>query len=233
MINKKKVLLVCSPYYQNVTKNLIEGATKILKSNSVEYKILNVPGALEIAPAIKLVIDKSLKKPLFDGFVALGIIIKGDTPNFSLISQAITNGLMEIAITYRKPIGNAVLTCLNTKQAEQRSIKGKEAVEAILDVLQPQKEWYQKKQITVQGTVEKILKKILKEKVKLYGSGRTDSKVHAIEQSAHFDVKNKINNIKKFFNTLNFFLNGRFITVVKIKKRPLTFHARYSAKKRI
>ena len=72
-----------------------------------------------------------------------------------------------------------------------------------------------------------------KEKVKLYGSGRTDSKVHAIEQSAHFDVKNKINNIKKFFNTLNYFLNGKFITVVKIKKRPLTFHARYSAKKRI
>ena len=57
MINKKKVLLVCSPYYQNVTKNLIEGATKILKSNSVEYKILNVPGALEIAPAIKLVLS--------------------------------------------------------------------------------------------------------------------------------------------------------------------------------
>ena len=91
----------------------------------------------------------------------------------------------------------------------------------------------QKKQITIQGTVEKTLKKILKEKVRLYGSGRTDSKVHAIEQSAHFDVINKINNIKKFFNTLNFFLNRSFITVVKIKKRPLTFHARYSAKKRI
>ena len=72
--------------------------------------------------------------------MAIGIIIKGDTPNFSLISQAITNGLMELAIAYRKPIGNAVLTCLNTEQAEQRSIKGKEAVEAVLDVLQPQKE---------------------------------------------------------------------------------------------
>ena len=91
---------------------------------------------------------------------------------------------------------------------------------------------YQKKQITIQGTVEKVLKKILKEKVKLYGSGRTDSNVHAIEQSAHFNVKNKINNIKKFFKTLNFFLNGKFITVLKIKKRPLTFHARYSAKKK-
>ena len=62
---KKKVLLVCSPYYQNITNNLIEGAIKVLKSYSVEYKILNVPGALEIAPAIKLVIDKSIKFEFF------------------------------------------------------------------------------------------------------------------------------------------------------------------------
>ena len=92
---------------------------------------------------------------------------------------------------------------------------------------------FQKKKITVQGTIEKVLKKILKERVKLYGSGRTDSKVHAIEQSAHFDVKDKINNLQKFFNSLNFFLNRNLITIVKINKRPLTFHARYSAKKRI
>ena len=57
---------------------------------------------------------------------------------------------------------------------------------------------YQKKQITIQGTVEKVLKKILKEKVKLYGSGRTDSNVHAIEQSAHFDVKKKLIILKSF-----------------------------------
>ena len=62
---------------------------------------------------------------------------------------------------------------------------------------------YQKKQITIQGTVEKILKKILKEKVKLYGSGRTDSKVHAIEQSAHFDVKNKLNKLGIFGDELD------------------------------
>lgn len=91
----------------------------------------------------------------------------------------------------------------------------------------------QKKEITIQGTAQRILKKILREKVQLYGSGRTDSKVHAIEQSAHFDVKNRIQNIKKFCNTLNFFLNKKFITVLKINKKPLSFHARYSAKKRI
>ncbi len=92
---------------------------------------------------------------------------------------------------------------------------------------------HQKKKITIQGTIEKVLKKILKEKVKLYGSGRTDSKVHAIEQSAHFDVKNRIQNIKKFNTTLNFFLNTKLISVVKTNKKTLAFHARYSAKKRI
>ena len=90
-----------------------------------------------------------------------------------------------------------------------------------------------KKKITIQGTIENVLKKILREKVKLYGSGRTDSKVHAFGQSAHFDVKNRIENIKKFYSTLNFFLNRKFITVVEINKKPLSFHARYSAKKRI
>tara|TARA_B100000963_G_scaffold354120_1_gene370044 strand:+ start:2053 stop:2793 length:741 start_codon:yes stop_codon:yes gene_type:complete len=91
----------------------------------------------------------------------------------------------------------------------------------------------QKKLITIQGTIEKVLKKTLKEKIKLYGSGRTDTEVHAIEQSAHFDVRSKITNIKKFYKTLNFFLNQKFITIVKINKKPLTFHARHSAKKRI
>ena len=60
MDNKNKILLVCSPYYIDITSNLIKGASDLLESNSVYYNILNVPGALEIAPAIKLVLDKSL-----------------------------------------------------------------------------------------------------------------------------------------------------------------------------
>ena len=121
MINKKKVLLVCSPYYQNVTKNLIEGATKILKSNSVEYKILNVPGALEIAPAIKLVIDKSLKKPLFDGFVALGCVIKGETYHFEIVANESARALTDLSLNYSIPIGNGILTVSNLDQAIKRS----------------------------------------------------------------------------------------------------------------
>ena len=64
MNDKKKILLVCSPYYKDITSNLIKGASDFLKSKSVDYRVLNVPGALEIAPAIKLISDKSVKKPI-------------------------------------------------------------------------------------------------------------------------------------------------------------------------
>ena len=121
MINKKKVLLVCSPYYQNITNNLIEGATKVLKSYSVEYKILNVPGALEIAPAIKLVIDKSIKKPLFHGFLALGCIIKGETYHFEIVANESSRALTDLSLNYSIPIGNGILTVSNLDQAIKRS----------------------------------------------------------------------------------------------------------------
>ena len=121
MINKKKVLLVCSPYYQNITNNLIEGATKVLKSYSVEYKILNVPGALEIAPAIKLVIDKSIKKPFFDGFVALGCIIRGETYHFEIVANESSRALTDLSLNYSIPIGNGILTVSSLDQAIKRS----------------------------------------------------------------------------------------------------------------
>ena len=121
MINKKKVLLVCSPYYQNITNNLIEGAIKVLKSNSVEYKVLNVPGALEIAPAIKLVIDKSIKKPMFDGFIALGCIIKGETYHFEIVANESSRALTDLSLNYSIPIGNGILTVSNLDQAIKRS----------------------------------------------------------------------------------------------------------------
>jgi 6,7-dimethyl-8-ribityllumazine synthase len=88
-----------------------------------------VPGAFEIPVKIALNIKN------YDGFIALGSIIKGQTPNFNFISSAITNGLIKLSILNKKPIGNAVLTCLNEKQAKLRFNKGYEAVIAVLDVL--------------------------------------------------------------------------------------------------
>ena len=121
MIDKKKILLVCSPYYKDVTNNLIKGASDLLKSNSVDYKILNVPGALEIAPAIKLVLDKAQKKPVFDGFVALGCVIKGETYHFEIVANESSRALTNLSINYSIPIGNGILTVSNKDQAIRRS----------------------------------------------------------------------------------------------------------------
>ena len=91
----------------------------------------------------------------------------------------------------------------------------------------------QKKGNSVQKTVQLALSKLFKQKVVIHGSGRTDSGVHALEQSAHFDLKEKIQNIDKTVKSLNFFLNNKMISIIKIKKKKINFHARYSAKQRI
>ena len=90
----------------------------------------------------------------------------------------------------------------------------------------------QKNGNSLQALIQKKISKIIKEKIVLVGSGRTDSGVHAFEQSAHFDCKNEIKNIRSFLNSINYFLNDKFISILSIKKRSRTFHARYSAKMR-
>ena len=127
MKNKIKICIVKSEY--NDTSKLLKSATEELKKRKIIYKTLKVPGAFEIP----VIIARNINK--YDGFIAIGSIIKGETPNFNFISSAITNGLMQISILYKKPVGNAVLTCLNEKQARSRSIKGYEAAIAVCDVL--------------------------------------------------------------------------------------------------
>ena len=91
----------------------------------------------------------------------------------------------------------------------------------------------QKKGLTIQGIIQKKLTKLLKEKIALNGSGRTDTGVHAIEQSAHFDCKNEIVDLVKFLKSINYFLNNKGISITKVKKRSNKFHSRFSAKQRI
>ncbi len=91
----------------------------------------------------------------------------------------------------------------------------------------------QKKGKTIQGKIQKIISKILKEKVNIIGSGRTDSGVHALEQSAHFDTSTKIKDSNKFLKSVNHFLSRYGISILDLKKREFTFHSRYSAKARI
>jgi 6,7-dimethyl-8-ribityllumazine synthase len=127
MKKKLKICIVCSKY--NQTTELLKSATKELIKRKIYYKILKVPGAFEIP----VVISRNINN--YDGFIALGSIIKGKTPNFNFISTAITNGLIQLSILYKKPIGNAVLTCLNEGQAKKRDNKGYEAAVAVTEVL--------------------------------------------------------------------------------------------------
>ena len=126
----KKDIKICivRSKYNNTSKLLLSALTE-LKKRKVIYKILEVPGAFEIP----VVISRNIKR--YDGFIAIGSIIRGETPNFDFISSAITSGLIQISISYKKPIGNAILTCLNNKQAISRTNKGFEAALAVCEVL--------------------------------------------------------------------------------------------------
>ena len=124
----KKVLIVNANYYLDISSGLLKSALEILTKKS-RVKIINVPGVFEIP----VTISKNLKK--FDGFIALGCVIKGQTPHFDFISQASTNAIMKLSIDSKKPIGNGIITCLNMKQAIVRKKKGAEAANAVLSVL--------------------------------------------------------------------------------------------------
>ena len=127
MKKKIKICIVRSKY--NSTSQLLKSATNELIKRKIFYKILEVPGAFEIP----VLISKNINK--YDGFIAVGSIIKGETPNFDFISTAITNGLIQLSILYKKPIGNAVITCINEKQARKRNNKGYEAAVAVSEVI--------------------------------------------------------------------------------------------------
>jgi 6,7-dimethyl-8-ribityllumazine synthase len=125
---KKKILLVVATYYKDISLGLIKSAkVKFTKDYLLEIK--EVPGAFEIP----VVIAKNIKK--YDGFLALGCVIKGQTPHFDFISQATTDAIMKLSLNSKKPIGNGVITCLNMKQAKDRTRKGSEAAEAVISVL--------------------------------------------------------------------------------------------------
>ena len=131
---KKNICLVVANYYPEISRSLIAAASKILKSQGIKnYKILKVPGVFEIP----YVISKNINK--YDGFIALGCVIKGQTPHFKFISTSTINAIMHISITNKKPISNGIITCLSKRQALDRSRKGnnkgEESARAILSLL--------------------------------------------------------------------------------------------------
>ncbi|RPG05068.1 MAG: 6,7-dimethyl-8-ribityllumazine synthase [Pelagibacteraceae bacterium TMED267] len=125
---KKKYLIVIADYYKDISKGLLKSAIELIpKSNKI--KIIKVPGVFEIP----VTISKNIKK--HDGFLALGCVIKGETPHFDFISQAITNAIINVSIKNKKPIGYGIITCLNMRQAKARKKKGAEAAKAVISIL--------------------------------------------------------------------------------------------------
>ena len=139
---KKKVLIITASYYLTITESLRADAETLLNNSKIKFDVIDVPGVFEIP----VTIAKNIKK--YDGFIALGCVIKGATPHFDFISKTTFEGLMKLSIENKKPIGNGIITSLNLQQAIQRSGvgedllekrknkgKGKEATKAVISVL--------------------------------------------------------------------------------------------------
>ena len=125
---KKRVLIVVSDYYKDISEALLKSTKKHLNQNT-SLKIIKVPGVFEIP----VIISRNIKK--FDGFIAIGCVIKGKTAHFDLISKSVIDAIMNISIDSKKPVGNCILTCFNHKQALVRKNKGKEAALALNSIL--------------------------------------------------------------------------------------------------
>ena len=130
----KKILIVSSNYYQDISNNLERGAIDTLKENSFVYELINAPGCFEIPYLIKKNINN------YDGFIALGCIIKGETYHFEVISNETTRKIMDISVDNLLPIGLGILTCYSLEQAIIRSDvnkknKGREAALACISLL--------------------------------------------------------------------------------------------------
>ena len=125
MIKKRKILIVIADYYSGISNSLLDSAKKTL-IKPFKLRVITVPGVFEIP----VIISKNIKK--FDAFIALGCVIKGETPHFDFISKASIEAIMNLSVKNKKPIGNGIITCLNMKQAiARKNNKGKEAANAV------------------------------------------------------------------------------------------------------
>ena len=125
---KNKVLIIQANYYKDISTALLKSAKNELK-NFAKINVISVPGVFEIP----VIISKNLNK--YDGFVALGCVIKGQTPHFDFISKSTTDAIMNISVESKKPVGNGIITCLNKNQAIARGKKGREAANAVKTIL--------------------------------------------------------------------------------------------------
>jgi 6,7-dimethyl-8-ribityllumazine synthase len=118
--NKPRMLIVEARFYEHIADALLAGATRVLDEVGASYERISVPGALEVPAAIAFAVAAAKRKP-FDGVVALGCVVQGETYHFELVSNESARGLMDLAIQQQLAIGNGILTVDNEAQALARS----------------------------------------------------------------------------------------------------------------
>ena len=134
----KKILIVNANYYEKISSSLINNSKKTLKNFNARTHLIDVPGVFEIPFTIRKYIN------IYDAFIVLGCVIKGETPHFELICKSTFDAIIRLSVDFKKPIGNGIITALNMKQALARSSsvknslksnKGYEATRAIISIL--------------------------------------------------------------------------------------------------
>ena len=136
MASTPHILIVEAPYYTDISKGLAEGAEEYLTGEGATFERVSVPGALEIPAAIKFAAESGT----FDGFVALGCVIRGETTHYDYVCSESAHGLQVLAMTLGLCIGNGILTTENREQAWVRADKaqknkGRDAAEAALSLV--------------------------------------------------------------------------------------------------
>ena len=136
-MTNRKVLIIISKYYKDISENLLKSAVTFLEQHSILYDVIEVPGALEIPQVLNFQVNISNNiRFTYDGYIALGCVIKGETYHFEIVSNETNRGLMSIALTHSFPLGNGVITAYNYDQALKRSLdKGEEAAQACYELI--------------------------------------------------------------------------------------------------
>ena len=134
---KSKVLIIISKYYEKISENLLKSAVTFLDEKQTLFNIIEVPGALEIPQALNLQTNSSKNTgSSYEGYIALGCVIKGETYHFETVSNETNRGLMNVALKHSFPLGNGIITAYNYEQALKRSFnKGNEAASACYELM--------------------------------------------------------------------------------------------------
>jgi 6,7-dimethyl-8-ribityllumazine synthase len=135
-----RVLIVESGYYEDIADTLLAGAKRTLDAAAVVYDVVTVPGALEIPQAMAIVLNSASGAEAYDGIIALGCVIRGETSHYDIVAGESARALMEIGVSQEVPVGNGILTVNNLAQAKVRAAldggdKGGAAVRAVLSLV--------------------------------------------------------------------------------------------------